>query len=96
MDAAPRVALAPSRPNPFNPVTTIAFELAHRGHATLRIFDVHGMLVRTLVDATLPAGRFQSKWNGRDQADRPAASGVYFSELVADGTRLTRKMSLLK
>ncbi|HET9951127.1 MAG TPA: S8 family serine peptidase [Candidatus Eisenbacteria bacterium] len=96
VDALPRLALDPSRPNPFNPTTTIGFEIAKPGRATLRIFSAQGALIRTLVDEPLRAGRYRTVWDGRDGRGRPASSGVYFSELQADGTRLVRKMSLLK
>ena len=95
-DIAPRLALDPSRPNPFNPITTIGFEIATQGPASLRIFSAQGALIRTLVDEPLHAGRYRAVWDGRDSQGRPAASGVYFSELQADGGRLVRKMSLLK
>ena len=96
VNAVSRLALDPSRPNPFNPTTAIGFEIAKPGRATLRIFSAQGALIRTLVDETLRAGRYRTIWDGRDGQGRGAASGVYFSELQADGTRLVRKMSLLK
>jgi subtilisin family serine protease len=95
-DLVSRVGLDPSRPNPFNPTTTIGFEIATPGRTTLRIFSAQGALIRTLVDEPLREGRYRVLWDGRDGEGRPAASGVYFSELRADGTRLVRKMSLLK
>ncbi|HSQ60219.1 MAG TPA: S8 family serine peptidase [Acidobacteriota bacterium] len=93
---APRLALEGNRPNPFNPVTTIGFELPATGRATLRVYSVQGALVRTLLDRTLPAGRFSVAWDGRDERGLSLGSGLYLSELIADGKRLTRKMSLLK
>lgn len=94
--ATPRLALDSNRPNPFNPETTIGFQLDRPGRARLRVYSIRGELVRTLVNSSLPAGRFTARWDGRDQKGRPAASGIYFSELLAEGQRLTRKMSLLK
>jgi len=94
--ALPRVALDQGQPNPFNPMTTIGFELARPGRATLRVYSVRGTLVRTLVDKALPAGRYHTTWDGRDETGRAVGSGVYLSELRADGKRLTRKLSLLK
>ena len=92
----PRFALAPNTPNPFNPVTTIHFELDRPGTATLRIYSVSGALVRTLVDRAMPAGRYRAQWDGRDSAGRPAASGIYIYRLGEAGRTLSRKMSLLK
>lgn len=92
----PRFALAANTPNPFNPVTTIRFELAQEGRASLRVYSAQGRLVRTLVDERLPAGGFQVRWDGRDDNGRGAASGIYFYELNESGHSLTRRMSLLK
>ena len=76
---APRVtALHPNVPNPFNPTTKIAFDLAHAGPVKLQIFDVAGHVVKTLVDGTTPAGRHEAAWAGLDQAGRRVSSGVYF------------------
>ncbi len=98
-DPAPapaRFALAPNAPNPFNPVTTIRFELDHAGPATLRVYSVSGSLVRTLLDRNIPAGRYHSMWDGLDESGRPVASGVYVYRLVEGGRQISRKMSLLK
>ncbi len=94
--AAPHFALSANKPNPFNPVTTIAFGTEKAGKVTLRIFSAQGRLVRTLVDEAIPAGWYQKRWDGRNDAGRAMSSGVYFYELASDGKRLTRKMSLLK
>jgi hypothetical protein len=97
--AVPTVAatrLAQNVPNPFNPETRIAFTLERAGAITLRIFDVAGRLVTTLVDRTLPAGDHRVAWRGRDRQERPVASGVYFYELRHAGEVLRRSMVLLK
>jgi len=91
-----RFALLPNQPNPFNPVTTIHFELDRPGPATLRIYSVSGALVRTLVESRLPAGHYRAQWDGRDIAGRPAGSGIYIYRLTERGRNLSRKMSLLK
>lgn len=94
--AAPRLALDRNRPNPFNPTTSIGFELPKTGRATIRVYSVHGALIRTLVDGALPAGQYRATWDGRDEQGRAVGSGLYLAELRAAGQRLTRKMSLLK
>jgi hypothetical protein len=91
-----RFALAPNSPNPFNPITTIRFELDRAGPAALRIYSVSGALVRTLIERSLPVGRYHAVWDGRDGAGRPAASGVYVYRLDQGDRHLARKMSLLK
>lgn len=76
--------LLDNRPNPFNPRTTIAFDLPKQESVSLRIFDVSGRLVRVLVDGDVtPGGRHESRWNGRDDDGRRVASGTYFYRLEA-------------
>jgi len=94
--AAPRFDLSANKPNPFNPVTTIGFGTEKAGKVTLRIFSAQGRLVRTLVDAMLPASAYRARWDGRNDAGTAMASGIYLYELASGGKRLTRKMSLLK
>jgi flagellar hook assembly protein FlgD len=77
-------------------VTTIGFEIPTAGRAGLRIYTVQGILVRTLVNGLLEPGRHTVQWDGRDDRGRTLGSGVYVSELVSDGRRLSRKLSLLK
>jgi minor extracellular serine protease Vpr len=92
----PRLALLPNRPNPFNPATTIAFTTPAAGSISLRVYGANGRLVRRVVEGWLPAGSHEARWDGRDQAGRPVASGIYLYELAEGAKRLTRKMSLLK
>jgi hypothetical protein len=95
--SAPReLALHPNYPNPFNPSTTIRFETASRGRALLRVYDVRGALVRTLLDDTRDAGAGSVTWDGRDDEGRFVSSGVYLYRLTAGGESRTRKMVLLK
>jgi hypothetical protein len=68
---AAKATLAQNVPNPFNPSTTIAFTLHRRAQTTVRIFDVRGTLVATLVDAHLGAGTHERTWNGRGDDGRP-------------------------
>ena len=89
-------ALHPCYPNPFNPSTTIAFELSKPGLASLRIYDPAGRLVRVLVDDHLTASVYREIWDGRDDAGREVASGVYFYRLTAGVFSETKKMVLLR
>lgn len=88
--------LVGNHPNPFNPRTTVAFDLARAGHVRLEIYDVRGRRVAVLVDEARPAGSYSVDWNGVDGTGRPVASGVYFQHLVADGTDQTRSMTLVR
>ena len=83
-------------PNPFNPATTLRFEQPATGHATLRVFDVAGRPVRTLLDGVLGTGGHTFVWDGRDDAGRPLATGVYLARLESAGRAETRKLTLLK
>jgi len=99
-EAAPRVVLHQNRPNPAHRATEIPFTLAGGGDAisvTLRIFDPHGRLVRTLVDGAEPTARhYVISWDGRDQMGRAAGSGIYYYQLRAGAAVLTRRMVLLR
>ncbi|HXV13011.1 MAG TPA: FlgD immunoglobulin-like domain containing protein, partial [Candidatus Krumholzibacteria bacterium] len=97
-DAAPRTfALYPNVPNPFNPTTLIRYDVpASGGEVTLRIYDVSGRPVKTLVEGVQSAGSKSATWDGRDDAGRAVASGVYFYRLAAPGFTKTHKMVLMK
>jgi len=84
-------ALGPATPNPFNPTTVIGYELAKRGYVTLKVYDVTGKVVATLVDGEMPGGQHEVRWEARD-----VSSGVYFYRLEAGDFVQTRKMILLK
>ncbi|MBM4130312.1 hypothetical protein FJ250_04705, partial [bacterium] len=89
-------ALVGVRPNPFNPQTTISFDLAASGPVALAVYDLDGSLVRALLDEPRAAGRHDVVWDGRDQAGRPAASGVYMARLAAGQVKVLRKLTLVK
>jgi hypothetical protein len=94
----PRVhgRLGPNVPNPFNPATTIPYSIDRAAHVTLAIYDVGGRAVTRVVDERLPAGDYEARWDGRDDAGRFVASGVYFYRLTVDGHSFARKAALLK
>jgi len=84
-------------PNPFNPVTTIAFEAPREMEVSLRVYDASGRLVAELLrDDVVRSGRNEVVWRGEDSDGQPASSGVYFCRLEADGSVQTMKMTLLK
>jgi hypothetical protein len=85
-----------NHPNPFNPATTINFDLPAPAHVRLDIFNILGQRVRTLLDRAMPAGTHAVRWDGRDGDGRPVASGVYFYRLDAGRDVAKRKMILLK
>jgi len=84
-------------PNPFNPQTTIRFDLPEPLRVSLRIYDVSARLVRELIDGELKsAGPHTIQWDGRDNGQRPVASGVYFYRLEAGDFAQTKQMTLIK
>ena len=88
--------LLSNHPNPFNPVTTIFFELSADAMVSLKVYDAAGGLIKTLVAGWRPAGVQSTTWLGDDDKGRAMGSGVYFSCLTMDGTRDVRKMILLR
>ena len=96
-DPAPlATTLGQNYPNPFNPQTSIPFSLAKAGPVVLRIYDVRGQLVTTLLDEHRNAGTHVAQWNGRANTGRGASTGIYFARLEAAGITQTRKLVLLK
>jgi hypothetical protein len=92
-----RLALEQNAPNPFNPVTTITFAVpAGAERVELTVYNVAGRAVRSLVEGPLEPGTQKVVWDGRDDAGRSLASGVYFARLAAGGESVVRKMTLLK
>jgi hypothetical protein len=92
-----RLALYQNHPNPFNPQTTIRYDLPPGAtRVRLWILDVAGHVVRTLVDEPQAGGSRSVVWNGTDDRGGGVSSGVYFYVLDAGGIRQTRKLVLLK
>jgi hypothetical protein len=85
-------------PNPFNPTTTIGYDLPHTGHIHLAVYDVLGQRIRILIDKTMERGSYWKTWDGNDDCGRRVASGVYFYRLIVnDGIWTeTKKMVLIR
>ncbi len=90
------LALDQNVPNPFNPSTSITFELPERAVVDLSIYDVEGRFVRTLAHGIESAGSKTCRWDGCDNNGSPVASGVYVYKLRAGKQTLSRKMTLLR
>jgi len=90
------IVLHQNVPNPFNPVTTISYELDSPEKVSLQIFDMAGRLVRTLYQGDEGAGSHEKTWQGRDEHGRTMATGVYFYRLQAGDEAETRRMLLAK
>jgi hypothetical protein len=90
------LALHQNSPNPFNPSTTIGFELDTRDHVTLVVYDAAGRRVRTLIDGPRDPGYGEAVWDGRSDAGSTVGTGIYIYRLTAGKRSLSRKMLLLK
>lgn len=91
-DIPETISLSQNYPNPFNPGTVIPFNLNTRSNVQLKIYDITGRLVSTLIDEERPAGFYRDvRFNGSN-----LASGVYFYQLITDQKVLVKKMTLIK
>jgi len=88
--------LSQNFPNPFNPETKIQYQLPEAGDVTIRIFDVLGREVRTLVDERKEAGFHVATWNARNNNGLQVSSGIYYYRIISGGNHETKKMLLLK
>ena len=89
--------LSQNFPNPFNPTTTIKFDVRAKGHVSLKIYNVAGQLVKTMVNEVMDAGfDYSMEWTGANNAGVKVASGVYFYSFEAENFKATKKMVLLR
>ena len=91
-----RPQLQQNAPNPFNSQTVLSYFLPTAGPARLTVFTLTGQQVVVLHQGPQQAGYHRLRWDGRDDAGRPVASGVYLYRLVTDEIVLTRKLTLLR
>jgi hypothetical protein len=94
--ARPSFALQAGFPNPFRSSTTISYSLREKGPASVRIYDIQGRAVRTLVDGVQAARFHTAVWDGRNDAGHAVASGVYFIRLQAGENTLTKRCIVLR
>jgi hypothetical protein len=91
-----RNMLSHASPNPFNPVTKIAYSIREAGPVTIEVYNVAGRVVRTLLNNELDAGSGYVMWNGTTDSGEKCASGVYFYRIQAPGFEASNKMVMLK
>ncbi len=91
-----RTELRQNYPNPFNPLTNIRYAVAEESLVEAAVYDVRGRLVRTLVHQVQPAGMHKVVWEGKDQAGRQVASGLYFCRMKTGDYTAVKKMLLMK
>ena len=91
-----QVKLYPNYPNPFNPITNIAFSLSKYSLVVIKIVDLEGRQIRQLVSNGFAAGRHGVSWNGTNNLGEAVGSGIYFMVLRAEGKVLSQKLSLIR
>jgi hypothetical protein len=83
--AGSAVRLEQNAPNPFNPVTKIKFAVSKPGNVALRVYNVRGELVKTIVNQRFEMGSHEASWDGRNSGGQHVSSGVYYAKVAADG-----------
>jgi len=91
-----KFALGNNYPNPFNPMTTIEYDLPEDAKVTLTVYDIIGREVARLVNATNPAGFYKVIWDGKDKSGNLVSSGVYIYRIQAGSFTQTRKMVFIR
>lgn len=89
-------ALFQNNPNPFNPTTTISFNLASEGQVRLAVYNITGQRVKTLLNGPRQAGLHNVVWDGRDESGNSVASGIYFYRMETADYTESKQMVLLK
>ena len=90
------ILAASNYPNPFNPTTTISYSVPETGMTSVKVFNLKGQMINTLVNKEVAAGSQTITWNGKDASGNAVASGLYFVRVENSGKAVTRKMLLSK
>jgi flagellar hook assembly protein FlgD len=88
--------LHPAYPNPFNPITSLRYDLPERAQVTLTIYDLFGRKVTQLVNTTQEAGYRSIQWNSTDSFGKPVSAGVYFYQIKVGKSLGSQKIVLVK
>ena len=83
-------------PNPFNPITTLRYDVPEDAFVNIRVFDMSGNAVKTLVNEIISSGFKSVQWNATNNQGQPVSAGVYLYSIEAGEFRQTKKMILLK
>ena len=83
-------------PNPFNPNTTISYNVSQENNVSLEVYNVKGQLVKQLFTGKVSAGEHSAVWNGKDDSGNAVSSGIYYSKLTVGDKSITKKMILMK
>jgi len=93
---ASRVAIRKAFPNPFNPSTKIEFSVPKEAPVAVRIFDIQGRHVSTLVQKSMSPGVYRVAWNGKNDRGEALGSGVYFAQIQSGGSKQSVRLTMLK
>lgn len=96
VEAPKTVFMHRNYPNPFNPSTTIRFDLFERSPVKIQIYNILGQLIRVLLEGVIPPGSHFAVWDGKNGRGLSVGSGVYFYRLSTPGSSLTQKMMLIQ
>jgi hypothetical protein len=94
--APDKFALSQNYPNPFNPRTEIAYQITEASKVTLKIYNLLGKEIRTLVDDNLPAGIYKAQWDGADEFGHDTPSGLYLYRVIAGDKSEMHRMTKMK
>jgi hypothetical protein len=83
-------------PNPFNPSTTIQYNIPKSGYVEVKIYDVQGRLVRMLYNSNQQVGTYTHIWDSRNSDGSTVASGIYYCQVLYNGSSLVKKLMLIK
>lgn len=83
-------------PNPFNPSTSISYDLAENSRVIMEVFNIKGQKIKTLLNQDVNSGRYSILWNGKDDYNKSVASGVYFCRMQAGKYHQQKKLMLIK
>ncbi|MBN1780168.1 T9SS type A sorting domain-containing protein [bacterium] len=95
-ESGPTFRLAQNFPNPFNPETTVPYEVARKSHVCICVHNLNGQVVKTLVNTDQQAGDYSVTWNGTDAAGRAVSTGIYFIRMTAESYERVQKITLLR
>ena len=91
--AAGLLAMASSNPGR-QPI--LSYSLARRGRVTLKVYDIQGRLIRTLIDQDAAAGDFRATWDGKTDSGDPVGNGVYMARLTSDGATVDSRKVVIR
>ena len=91
-----QIKLLAKYPNPFNPITTIRYDLPERRNVQIKIFDMLGRTINTVDYNQTQAGRHTFTWHGKNELGKKVSTGIYFFQLTAGQDTRIQKMLLLK